>query len=85
MFMAMMCNDIPVSKSRLVSCVCVLARTPFLEKWWFPSQTGLESFSQLFGCEQLSNEKNPALLSIESWLFNKDPYKTVYHNPHITM
>ncbi len=26
----------------------------------------------------LSQEKNPALLSIESWLFNKDPYFMVY-------
>ena len=23
---------------------------------------------------KLSKEKNPALLSIESWLFNRDPY-----------
>ena len=28
--------------------------------------------------------KNLALLSIESWLFNRDPYVMVYYDTHIT-
>ena len=30
------------------------------------------------------SKKKTALLSIESWLFNKDPYFMVYYHPHIT-
>ena len=33
---------------------------------------------------QIEPRKKPALLSIESWLFNRDPYFMVYYNPHIT-
>ena len=36
------------------------------------------------GCNHMSHEKNPTLLSIESWLVNRDPYFMVYYNPHIT-
>ena len=35
---------------------------------------------------QVSHEKNPALLFIESWLFNRDPYFMVSEiNPHLTV
>ena len=29
-----------------------------------------------------SHEKNPALLSIESWLFDRDPYNGLLQSPH---
>ena len=32
----------------------------------------------------LSHETNPALLFIESWFFNRDPYSGLWNNPHIT-
>ena len=31
-----------------------------------------------------ATNKNPALLSIESWLFSRDPYNGLWNNPHIT-
>ena len=34
--------------------------------------------------KQMSHEKNPALLSIESWLVNRDPYNGLWNNPYIT-
>ena len=39
---------------------------------------------QRFPGGNLSHEKNPTLLSIESWLINRDQLIMVYYNPHIT-
>ena len=40
-------------------------------------------FSRL-GWEDVSHEKNPALLSIKSWLVNRDPYNGVFIIPCTT-
>ena len=47
-----------------------------------PWTIGANKRRQVF--PHLSHEKNPALLSIESWLVNRDPYFMVYFNPYIT-
>ena len=36
-------------------------------------------------CQHVSHEKKKLLLSIESWLLNRDPYNGVWNNPHITV
>ena len=51
------------------------------DRRFFVEDGGLVLFaSQL----QVSHEKNPALLSIESWLFNDGILIMVYYNPYIT-
>ena len=39
----------------------------------------LHEKAAVFGKTQLSNEENPRILSIESWMVNRDPYFMVYY------
>ena len=45
----------------------------------------ISGWIQRFGSKKkhVSYEKNPVLLSIESWLFNRDPYNGLFDNPYI--
>ena len=54
---------------------------PELKTWKNP---GVVSGDLLPTKQQVSHEKNPALLSIESWLVNKDPYNSLLKIPCIT-
>ncbi len=42
--------------------------------WWKPTSSSPSQHFHLESVAQMSHEKKTALLSIDSWFFNRDPY-----------